>query len=222
MQVERVLLIRHGQTDWNMEGRWQGCLPTPLNTIGKAQARALGEYLRGRPIGAIFSSDLSRAYDTAALVGAALGLKPIPDERLREFNLGIFQGYRREELAAMYPAEWEAFHADRYNYVVPQGESRRALQERMYAAWLDIIANGHGPEVALVTHGGALGLLLEKLFGDAPELRSVRFENTSVTTVERAGEGWRLAEVAVATHLDTLENLPVDGDIHSPSDHQAL
>ena len=222
MQVERVLLIRHGQTDWNMEGRWQGCLPVPLNAIGRAQARALAESLRGRPIRAIYTSDLSRALETAEAVGAAVGVAPIPDERLREFKLGIFEGYRRDELAVKYPREWNAFHEDRWHYVVPDGESRRNLQDRMWAAWEDITANGSGPEVAIVTHGGALGLLLERLFGDAPELHNVRFENTSVTTVERQDDGWRLAEVASAGHLASITDLSAHGEVYSPLETQGL
>lgn len=222
MHIERVLLIRHGQTDWNMEGRWQGCLPVPLNDIGRAQARALGDYLRGRPIRAVYSSDLPRALETASLIGAPLGISPTPDERLREFHLGVFAGYRRDELVRLYPTEWEAFQTDRWNYVIPQGESRRALQARMYDAWQDITSNGHGPEVALVSHGGGLSLLLQKLFGETPELQNVRLENTSVTTIERDGDGWRLAEIAAVTHLATITEIPVSGDVHSPPDNQSL
>lgn len=222
MRIERVLLIRHGQTDWNMEGRWQGCLPIPLNDIGRAQARALGEYLRGRPIRAVYSSDLARALDTATLIGAPLGITPTPDERLREFQLGVFAGHRRDELMALFPNEWDAFHTDHWNYIIPEGESRRALQTRMYAALQDIAANGPGPEVALVSHGGGLGLLLQKLFGETPEIRNIRLENTSVTTIEREGDGWRLAEIAAVTHLAAIRDFPVSGDVHSPPDTQTL
>ncbi|HEX2905865.1 MAG TPA: histidine phosphatase family protein [Phototrophicaceae bacterium] len=222
MRVERVLLIRHGQTDWNMEGRWQGRLSVPLNAIGRAQAQALAEHLRGRPIRAIYSSDLSRAWETAVAIGAALGVEPQPEERLREFDLGIFQGFTREESLRQYPDEWAAFHADPWDYVVPNGESRRLMQTRMWQAWEDIVARDEGPEVVLVTHGGALAPLLMKIFGETPEIKSLRFENTSVTAVERHGDGWRLAEVAVVTHLDNLDEMAVTGEIHSPSDHQAL
>jgi broad specificity phosphatase PhoE len=197
-------------------------MPVPLNDIGKAQARALGEYLRGRPVSAIVSSDLARALETATLVGDALGITPTTDERLREFHLGIFAGYRRDELAALYPDKWSAFQNDRWDYVIPQGESRRTLQARVYAAWQDIVANGHGPEVALVSHGGSLSLLLLKLFGDGPDMQDLHLENTSVTTIERDGDGWRLAEVAAAGHLVNVRDIPVSGDVHSPLDHQAL
>lgn len=222
MRIERVLLIRHGQTDWNIEGRWQGCLPVPLNDIGHAQARALADYLKHRPIRAIYSSDLPRALETAAYIGNVLGVQPIPDKRLREFSLGVFEGRRRDELIALYPEEWNAFRTEDMEYVVPNGESRRALQDRMWAAWQDIIANGSGPEVAIVTHGGSLKQLLLRLFGSTPEIQNLRFENTSVTTVERDGQGWRLAEIAVAAHLDHLTEIPVSGDVHTPPDHQAL
>lgn len=222
MRIERVLLIRHGQTDWNIEGRWQGCMPVPLNEIGRTQARALADYLRNRPIRAIYSSDLPRALETATFVGDVLGLQPIPDKRLREFNLGIFEGRRRDELAVLYPEEWSAFRMEDLDYAVPNGESRRALQERMWSAWQDITANGHGPEVAIVTHGGALKQLLVRLFGLTPEIQHLRFENTSVTTIERDGQGWQLAEMAVASHLDGLTEISVSGDVHTPPENQTL
>lgn len=222
MNIERVLLIRHGQTDWNIEGRWQGCLPVSLNDVGRAQARALADYLRGRPIGAIYSSDLPRALETATFIADVLGLQPIPDNRLREFSLGVFEGRRRDELIELYPEEWRAFRTEDADYVVPQGESRRALQNRMWAAWQDITANGGGPEVAIVTHGGSLKQLLLKLFGATPEIQNLRFENTSVTTIERDGQGWQLAEMAVASHLENLTEIPVSGDVHTPPENQTL
>jgi probable phosphoglycerate mutase len=222
LRIERVLLIRHGQTDWNIEGRWQGCMPVPLNEIGRTQARALADYLRNRPIRAIYTSDLPRALETATFVGDVLGLQPIPDKRLREFSLGIFEGRRRDELISLYPEEWSAFRTEDMDYTVPNGESRRALQDRMWAAWQDITSNGHGPEVAIVTHGGSLKQLLVRLFGLTPEIQNLRFENTSVTTIEREGQGWQLAEMAVASHLDSLTELPVSGDVHTPPENQTL
>ena len=90
--IERVLLIRHGQTDWNANGRWQGILPIGLNDVGRTQAETLAIYLARRPIGSIYCSPLPRALDTARALGQAVGVVPEVDERLQEFNLGVFQG----------------------------------------------------------------------------------------------------------------------------------
>ena len=104
MTVERVYLIRHGQTAWNVDGRWQGFEPVPLNSMGLAQARMLASSLCA-PISAIYTSDLQRAVQTAEALAHGRGLTPQTDIRLREFNLGIFQGLTNEEIHARYPQE---------------------------------------------------------------------------------------------------------------------
>jgi 2,3-bisphosphoglycerate-dependent phosphoglycerate mutase len=208
MTVERVYLIRHGQTAWNVDGRWQGFEPVPLNDVGLAQARTLAGYLRA-PISAIYSSDLPRAVQTAEALGQTRNLNPIIDIRLREFNLGIFQGHTHDQIQARYPAETTAFYADYMGYLIPNGESRYQLQTRAFEAWTDITANAAGPEIAIVSHGGTIKMLLMKLFAEHPDLQQARIENTSVTTIERGGDGWRLVELAHAAHLTVM---PADGD----------
>jgi broad specificity phosphatase PhoE len=199
--VERVLLVRHGVTDWNQSGRWQGFEPVALNEEGWSQARRLANHLRGSGISAIYTSDLPRAWQTATSVGDVLGLTPQVDVDWREFNLGIFQGLTREESAQKYPDEWEAFRRNYWDYLIPGGESRRDLQRRIYSAWERLIAKDTGPQVMVVSHGGALKMLLLKLFADHPEIESVHFGNTSITTLEKGRHGWHLVELAVMPHL---------------------
>jgi broad specificity phosphatase PhoE len=201
VKIERVLLVRHGQTDWNVQGRWQGFEAVPLNSDGWGQARALGRYLSGRPVSAIFSSDLPRAWQTATAIGEAVGVEPQPEPLWREFNLGIFQGYTRDESAITYPAEWQAFQADYWDYRIPNGESRRELQARSYRAWERLLAAKAGPEVVVVSHGGTLKMLLLRLFPDYPNLQSVSIANTSLTIVEGGGGHWELAAVSTTPHL---------------------
>lgn len=200
--IERVLLIRHGQTDWNMLGRWQGTLPVGLNDEGRTQAGLLAAALASRPIRTIISSDLPRALDTAAAIGEVVGVQPQIDLRWREFNLGIFQGHTREEIVATFGPQWAAYQADHWHYVIPEGESRTDLQNRVHQAWQDMLATAVGPEVAIVSHGGSLKMLLIKLFSDiVPDMDSVHLANTSVTVLERGAHGWHLAEIASTTHL---------------------
>ena len=199
---QRVLLVRHGQTDWNVDGRWQGVLPVGLNAEGWSQARALAASLKGRPIAAIYSSDLPRAFETASVVGNAVGLVPHSDTRLREFNLGIFQGLTREQIEERYPEQWQEFRIDYWNYVIPQGESRRALQVRVHQAFAAIATQSAGQEVMLVSHGGAIRMLLMALFPNDAAMRDVHIENASLTTLEHNADGWRLAGVADIAHLN--------------------
>ncbi len=204
--IERVLLIRHGQTDWNANGRWQGILPIGLNDVGRTQAEALAMYLARRPIGSIYTSPLPRALDTALALGQAVGVVPIVDERLQEFNLGVFQGLTKTEIDQHYPDEWRDFEANYWDHKVTNGESRRTLQKRAHEVFEYVVANGTGPEVAIVSHGGTIRTLLHRLFEGAPELNDFHIENTSLTTIEREGEGWRLHELATVPHLGSRDN----------------
>ncbi|MFN8376127.1 MAG: histidine phosphatase family protein [Anaerolineae bacterium] len=204
MNVERVLLIRHAETDWNAQGRWQGHEPVPLSEKGRAQARKLAEHLSTRPIGSVYTSDLPRALETATALAEALGVDPFLDKRLREWHLGIFQGLTRSEILEKYPTEFEENRQDYFDYVIPSGESRRQLQARVYEAWQQIIKDGVGPEIALVSHGGTLKMLLLKLFeSDAPALREIHIDNTSITTIERHANYWRIVGLAATPHLIT-------------------
>lgn len=200
-QIERVLLIRHGQTDWNIEGRWQGALPVGLNDIGREQAKALAHYLAEKKIGSIYTSDLPRALDTAIAIGNVHGITPQIDIRLQEFNLGVFQGLTRDEIRERYASEYNDFEANYWDYVVTNGESRRMLQSRAYQAFQHIVTHAFGPEVVVVSHGGTIRMLLLRLFEGAPELNHYHIENTSMTTLVRENDIWHLDELAVVPHL---------------------
>ena len=123
------------------------------------------------------------------------------DIRWREFNLGIFQGHTREVIQSRFKDEWKAFHANYWDYAVPGGESRRAFQDRVYDAWQDVITQSPGPEVVVVSHGGSIKHLLFKLFEDDPSIHELHIENTSVTTLEPNGKGWKLTEAGAVPHL---------------------
>jgi len=204
MAVERVLLIRHGQTDWNVSGRWQGFEEIPLNDEGWAQARALADYLRRHHwrISAIYSSDLGRAFQTASAVGEAFKLTPQPDARWREMNLGIFQTLTREQIMNRYPEQFAALQDDYFGYRVPQGETRGDMQSRAYDAWKAVIQHNSGSEIAVFSHGGPIKVLLLKLFPTKAELHHVHIPNTSISVLERRGSGWHLEAVGTTPHLE--------------------
>ncbi len=200
--VTRVYGIRHGETAWNATGRWQGHAPVPLNDTGQAQARQLAAWLArsDEHIDVIYSSDLKRAWQTAEAIASALGLPVLPDRRLREVDLGEWQGLTSAEAEAWDAERYAAFKADWYTVPTPGGESRNELKARVRAAFDEITARHRGQSIALVTHGGTLGMLIESLFG---RIERPTLTNTSLTVIEQAapGEAWRLVSVAWAPHL---------------------
>src|SRR5512136_235874 len=105
-----LVLIRHGQTDWNVEGRWQGQADPPLNDRGREQARFVAEYQSQFGFAALHSSDLRRAMETAQVIGAEMRLPVIPQPRLREINLGKWQGMLAADIEAQYPDEFRRWH----------------------------------------------------------------------------------------------------------------
>jgi broad specificity phosphatase PhoE len=109
--VKRVVLLRHGRTEWNASGRFQGKLDSPLDSIGMAQAAAAGVALLPMQADALVSSDLQRAVDTAAAVGSECGLAVTTDGRLQEIDLGTWQGLTRVEAKAAYPEEYARWQA---------------------------------------------------------------------------------------------------------------
>ncbi len=203
MRPERVYIIRHGQTDWNANGRWQGITPVGLNDVGHEQARKLAAYLAHQPIEAVYCSDLPRAFDTAKALADVHKLTPTVDERWRELHVGIFQGLTRAEITLRYAAEFAAMHDDWLDYVIPEGESRRQLQERAFAAWQNAVENMSAGQVAIVSHGGTIKLLLMRLFAaQAEKLDKQELANTSLTILQRIPDGWEIAALATVTHLE--------------------
>ena len=157
--LRHVLLARHGETDWNVAGRWQGHTDIPLNATGRAQAAALAERLRTEGIEAVAASDLSRARHTAEIVAGALGVPlALVDPGLREQRFGRFEGLTPRECEERYPDEWARYVADP-RAGPPGGESRAAMLERVVRAVQLAAARLSGPAL-VVTHGGAIRALL--------------------------------------------------------------
>jgi broad specificity phosphatase PhoE len=157
-----VLLARHGQTNDNLEPlRFQGFTDTPLNDTGRAQARelALRVAALAAPIKSLWTSDLSRARETAEIVGAHVGLEPRLDPRLREANRGRWEGYTFEEIERSDPEEYAAWKRGGAAWRFPGGESLQEQQDRVLAALADIEAAGDLPALA-VCHGGSIRVVL--------------------------------------------------------------
>jgi broad specificity phosphatase PhoE len=157
---QAVLLARHGQTDDNRPPlRFQGWRDTPLNTTGRDQAAELAERVAGDGIAALWSSDLSRASETAEVVGARLGLEPRFDPRLREANRGRWEGRLFGDVAQEEPELFAAWTRAGPEWRFPGGESLLEQQQRVAQCVEEIRADGEFPALA-VCHGGSIRVML--------------------------------------------------------------
>src|SRR5689334_9034949 len=140
-----LLLARHGETDWNREGRWQGWADPPLNATGREQAAALAEQLRAVPFDAVYSSDLRRARETAEILAAPHGAEVVLDAGLREIDVGSWSGLTRAEIAERFPG------GER-----PDGETHAEHGARVREAVTRIARAHPGGRILLVGHGGTI------------------------------------------------------------------
>ena len=153
----RLLLARHGQTDWNAAGHIQGQTDTSLNDLGRRQAADLAlrlEQAGEHPI-ALYTSPQRRALETAQIAGRALGLTPVVVEDLREVSFGVWEGHSWEEIARIWPGEYAAYRADRLHTPPPEGESFAHLLERVYPALTGIAGTGEGTAL-VVSHSAVI------------------------------------------------------------------
>jgi probable phosphoglycerate mutase len=164
MQTD-LFLIRHGETVWNAESRFQGHQDSPLTPLGMAQAEAAARHLRDAAIRALYSSDLPRTLQTAQPIAVATGLPIIAEPALCERSLGIFEGFTRVEVEARYATEFARHVAREPEFVIPNGESLQQLSQRGLAI-METLARRHGGErVAIVSHGALLTTFLRHLNG---------------------------------------------------------
>jgi len=171
MSGTALLLLRHAESVWNAEGRWQGQADPPLSPRGREQARAAAPRLAGRGVEVVVASDLRRAAETADLLAGALGLEVRLDPRLRELHVGAWSGLPHAEIAARWPRDLARFRAGDPDVRPGGGESRRALRARV-APCLDEWAARHPiARVAVVTHGGVIRVLTGERVGNAEDVR---------------------------------------------------
>ncbi|MBC8161360.1 MAG: histidine phosphatase family protein [Roseiflexaceae bacterium] len=203
--MTRFFLVRHGETEWNLIGRWQGHVDVPLNQIGLDQARILADYLRehGPRFAALYSSDLARAWQTAELLGAALELAPQSAIDLREIDIGWWGGLTRQEIAARDAETLALLDTDQD---LPRGgaETMQDLYLRSSAALERMAADHPGETVLIVTHGGTVRVLLGHARGNGQAVWPLPFEsigNTSVSVIERDASGWQIRMAGDTSHL---------------------
>jgi 2,3-bisphosphoglycerate-dependent phosphoglycerate mutase len=146
----RIILARHGETDWNRERRWQGHSDRPLNDTGREQAEALAAQLADEPIAAVYSSDLMRAYETARIVSERLGLDVVTVPGLRERRFGSWEGLQDVDVERLFPGINGP----------PDGESRAEMLDRVLDSLESIAQANPDRTVLVVSHGGPIRAVL--------------------------------------------------------------
>lgn len=166
----KLLLARHGQTDWNATQRFQGQSDLPLNETGRQQAIALGKRLLHQPIDSLYASDLQRARETARILAAHHACEIYTDPRLRETSFGDWEGLTYNEIKQNDPAALAAWEADLYKTAPPNGETLEQLAARVQSALDDIRAKHTDQTILLVAHGGPLQVLLCLVLNLSPSM----------------------------------------------------
>jgi alpha-ribazole phosphatase len=161
--MTRLCLVRHGQTDWNLEGRYQGQSDVPLNETGRNQARALAQKLKGYPFAAIYTSDLERSKETAKFLAETLHLPVTCDSRLREINQGQWEGQLVDDIKARFSELWKQRTVDPARLRPPGGETVSEVARRVYAALDDITRLYPDGNVLVVSHGLVLAAVTCKV-----------------------------------------------------------
>jgi probable phosphoglycerate mutase len=151
-----LLIVRHGETVWNVEDRYQGHGDSPLTATGRAQARAVGRRLRDMDVQGLVASDLGRTRETAALIAEATRHPVEVDPRLRERHYGVLEGLTVETIRRCHPAVLARLQANDPDYAIPEGESHRQHYRRNVDCIEELTAARAGAVVALVAHGGVL------------------------------------------------------------------
>lgn len=197
MEMTIIGIVRHGITDWNIQGIAQGSADVPLNDAGRMQAAAVAERLAGEePWDMIVSSDLARAKETAEIISQKLAL-PISffDTRLREMNGGEIEGTTEEQRVEKWGADWRQLDLGM--------ESKEAVAQRGVDFIENISADFAGKRVLVVSHGGWIGITLRKLLPE--RFGKTNLENTSLTLLQYSENNWDCPLYNCIKHLEKAE-----------------
>ncbi len=201
-RATRFIVVRHGETEWNVAGRVQGHEDSPLTARGLAQAEAIADRLARERFDALVASDLGRALRTAAAIGSRCGLEVVADTRLRERSFGEGEGLDYEEIDRRWPDVFIRTGATDPDLAIPGGETRRQFHERVRAAFSGLAREHTGRRVAVVSHGGVVAALY-RIVHDIPVAHAHRIaiSNASYNAVVFDGDAWALEAWDDTAHL---------------------
>ena len=204
MDATRIIAVRHGETAWNVDSRIQGQLDIQLNDTGRWQARRVGLALATEPLGAVYSSDLGRAHETARAIADAAGIPVVAHTGLRERRFGMFEGKTFDEIQQNWPE-----HAFNWKRRIPEwqppegGESLLQLRERVHRTVADLAARHTGEQIAVVAHGGVLDALYRIATGqEVNSPRTWQLPNGAINRLLWTPEGFTLVGWSDTQHLE--------------------
>ena len=202
MKETEIILIRHGETEWNSQQRMQGHSNSDLSSVGQAQIQALGQWMKNVPFDLIYSSDSPRAKQTAESITQFSGHELQFDQRLREKNLGVFEGLTSEEARERHPEVFRLFKTAGSKYVIDEGESTQQLQDRALEIVNEIRIKHPEERVLLVTHGGFIRVVMKHSLGLSLETPT-RFliRNTGVFRLVWEDK-WLVSQMGGVSHLE--------------------
>jgi phosphoserine phosphatase len=197
-----LVLVRHGQTDWNVNGRYMGWTDEGLSKEGLRQAEELARRLEQWPLSAVFSSPLSRAASTAEIVARRHSLAVQSLEELGEMRIGEWEGMYAGDIAARYPSLWKTWRTRPGDFRMPGGESLREVRERAVRAFDRMTESPDGRMVLAVTHDVVVRLLTAYCLGITEDIyRRLEVGNASLTVIERDGGKLKLRVLNDTAHL---------------------
>ncbi len=198
-----LILVRHGQTDWNVSARYMGWIDQGLNREGLEQAEKLARRLDPWPISAVFSSPLSRALRTAEIIAGPHSLRVKTMTELGEMRIGDWEGMFAMDIASLYPELWRTWRANPGDFRMPNGESLGEVRERAVEAFGRVMERAEGKMVLAVTHDVVVRLLVAECLGvNTGIYRRLEVGNASMTVIERDGARLKLKVMNDTCHLE--------------------
>ena len=187
--MTKIILTRHGITQWNIDKKYQGQSDTPLSKEGLEQAEKLAESLKNEKIDAVYSSDLLRAQKTAECIAGNHGLKVNTEPRLREIMFGEWEGLTFAQIDGKWPETFRDLFNHPDTITIPGGESFQEVQKRAYTAFLDIIKKHPDETVVIVSHGGTIGTIFCSILElNLKHIFSIKQNNASINRIEYAND----------------------------------
>jgi len=208
-KITRLIIVRHGETEWNLQNRFQGHLNSGLSHLGIKQANAIAGALSSGTFDVIYSSDLERAKHTADIIAGKLNMEVRTEAGLREINMGLMQGLKRDEFILKYPEVIKNFHSDP-DYIIPGGESKQQFYDRIILTLKKIVRTHEYQNILLVAHGGVLDIAIRYTL-DIPIHTKRKFSiyNAGINRFIIDNGEWKLETWGETCHL---KGIPVIDD----------
>lgn len=203
--MTRFILVRHGETLWNREGRYQGQIDTELSPFGMEQGRMVAEALRKVHFDAAYASPLIRSYLTASMCAEGHEVEVVKDDRLLEINHGEWEGLKADEVRAKYPELLAKWHTSVTDVKMPGGETIENVRKRANEAFLDIAKRHPGQTVLVVAHDAVnKAIICDILDIDLSHFWQIKQDNTCINVFEFNEGKWRLVLMNSTNHLGFL------------------